>query len=140
MDFYTTEYLNDFRELEIAAYMRQARPRFTSGALCRGTIYDEIEKAKQKAFDQGSGVPVDISTTFFPSRGGATKVAKAKKICAECPVQWDCFQYAYDGNELAGVWGGASIDERDACKKEEQTAEEAFVSLFGRKTFRQKSR
>ena len=138
MDSYTTDYLMDFREVELAEYMREARPRFTSGALCRGSIYEEIENVKSQALERGLGMPVDISTTFFPSRGGASKVAKAKEMCNRCPVQWECFEYAYVGNELAGVWGGASVDERVDCHKNELEPEAAFVSLFGRKQFKKK--
>lgn len=130
----------DFREHELAAYMQKARPGFTKDALCRGTLHDEIDLARVKAELRGLEPPVDISTTFFPSRGGASKVAKAKKMCADCPVQWECFEYAYEGYELAGVWGGASIDDRDACHKEELSSEEAFVRLFGLKQFRRKNR
>lgn len=130
--------LLDFREAELAEYMERARPRFTRDALCRGSIYQEIEDVYQKAKDAGKPVPVDISTTFFPSRGGSSKVAKAKKICAECPVQYHCFEYAYEGRELAGVWGGSSIDEREECYKEGHDVVMAFVHLFGNGQFRRK--
>ena len=138
MDSYSTDYLMDFREVELAEYMREARPRFTSGALCRGSIYAEIEEASFKAFNKGDRKPVDISTTFFPSRGGASKVAKAKAMCDKCPVQWECFEYAYVNNELAGVWGGSSVDERTDCHKQELDPTSAFVELFGRKQYKKK--
>ena len=120
--------------------MANARPSFTNRALCRGTIYSEIEVAKQKAALRGIEQPVDISTTFFPSRGGASKVVAAKKICAECPVQWDCFEYAYEGQEQAGVWGGASTDERSNAADKFLSAEEAFVAIHGKKQLRNKMR
>ena len=140
MDSYDTDYLTDLREIELSEYMSQARPSFTKSALCRGTIYSEIEAAQLRALERGITSPLDISTTFFPSRGGATKVAKAKEMCNRCPVQWECFQYAYDGNEDAGVWGGTSVDERDSFHRDEKTAQEVFVELFGRRRFNRQSK
>ena len=130
--------LLECREAELAEYMEKARPGFTKGALCRGSIYEEIEAARAKAENLGQAPPFDISTTFFPSRGGSSKVAKAKAMCNECPVQWECFEYAYEGHELAGVWGGSSIDDREQCYKEGHDVVMAFVHLFGNGQFRRK--
>lgn len=33
-------------------------------------------------------------------------IAKAKDLCACCPVRSDCFQKAVDNGEKNGVWGG----------------------------------
>ncbi len=41
---------------------------------------------------------------FFPERGDVA--AEARAVCAECPVQAECRQYAIDNGERAGVWGG----------------------------------
>lgn len=30
----------------------------------------------------------------------------AKKLCAECPLQTMCLQYALDNREVHGIWGG----------------------------------
>ena len=133
MDHPQSDYLTDFREVEISEYMRQARPHFTSSALCRGTIYDEIDAANERAAARGEDKPLDVSTTFFPSRGGASKVAKAKTICDRCPVQWDCFEHAYDKNELAGVWGGSTIDERGNAQRDGLTTKEAYLQITGKR-------
>ena len=45
---------------------------------------------------------------WFPDRGGHG-VRAAKRVCARCLVQAECLAFALDlGNELPGVWGGAS--------------------------------
>lgn len=132
--------LDEFRDIELAEYMANTRPFFTQRALCRGTIYPEIEEAKQKAALRGKEQPVDISTTFFPSRGGASKVTAAKRICDKCPVQWDCFEYAYEGHEPAGVWGGASTSERDDAHDELLTVSQAFVKIHGKKQLNAKTK
>jgi len=47
---------------------------------------------------------------FFPSDG--VGVIKARKVCAQCPVQAQCLEYALDNQIEHGVWGGASERER----------------------------
>lgn len=48
--------------------------------------------------------------TFFPSDGVGVEVAR--RICAECPVQAPCLEYALLHRIDHGVWGGASERER----------------------------
>lgn len=54
----------------------------------------------------------DLTDLFFSELG--SKVAKAKAICAECPVQAKCLAFALDpANEIsAGTFGGTTQDER----------------------------
>lgn len=47
---------------------------------------------------------------FFPEKGGSTR--EAKRICATCDVRAQCLQYALDGEERFGIWGGKSERER----------------------------
>ena len=55
--------------------------------------------------------PEDTEIMFSELR---SKVAKAKAICAECPVQAKCLAFALDpANEItAGTFGGTTQDER----------------------------
>jgi len=55
---------------------------------------------------------------WFPEKGGTTR--EAKKVCATCPVQNECLQYALDHDERYGVWGGLS--ERDRRKLQRSAA------------------
>ena len=48
--------------------------------------------------------------TFFPSDGVGVEVAK--RICAECPVQEACLEYALEQRIDHGVWGGTSERQR----------------------------
>lgn len=61
---------------------------------------------------------------FFPShRGGTVKTAEAaKRICAQCPVQAQCFDYSLRAKEPWGVWGGVSEVERRRITKEDDAA------------------
>lgn len=52
---------------------------------------------------------------FFPHREDgpwAVQVAEAKAVCARCPVQSECLQWALDTRQDTGVWGGLSESER----------------------------
>jgi len=56
---------------------------------------------------------------FFPigSSGPALlQAAQAKAVCAGCPVRIDCLSYAIETGQAAGVWGGASEQERRAIR------------------------
>lgn len=46
---------------------------------------------------------------FFDDRISA--VAKAKEICATCPIKQDCLQWALEHREAWGVWAGLDYQE-----------------------------
>lgn len=45
------------------------------------------------------------------------KEARAKAICAGCPVRRECLDYALAARERDGIWGGYTIDERELLLK-----------------------
>lgn len=45
----------------------------------------------------------------------ATK--RAKRVCEQCPVQFDCLEFAIEGRIIDGVWGGTTGDERHALAR-----------------------
>ncbi|MBF6333549.1 WhiB family transcriptional regulator [Nocardia transvalensis] len=47
---------------------------------------------------------------FFPDKNDSTR--PAKRICAVCPVEDRCLQYALEHGIRFGVWGGKSAHER----------------------------
>jgi len=49
-------------------------------------------------------------TAFFPSDGVGVEVAK--RICATCPVNEPCLEYALVNRIDHGVWGGTSERQR----------------------------
>jgi len=53
---------------------------------------------------------------FFPIHANDYTHAKAKAVCAKCPVVAPCLEWALD-NESHGVWGGTSPAEREAFGK-----------------------
>lgn len=62
-------------------------------------------------------------TRFFPSDG--VGVDAARKICAVCPVQAPCLDYALVHRIDHGVWGGASERQRRRILKGRREAAQA---------------
>jgi WhiB family redox-sensing transcriptional regulator len=44
---------------------------------------------------------------FFTERGANSRIAEAQALCASCPVQAECHDYAVEAGERFGVWGGS---------------------------------
>jgi len=80
--------------------------------------FDEKHYRLLKAIHEAGGAPCeDFPEVFFPEdirdpmkRQLATIVAK--KLCAGCPVQRECFRYAIETGQRYGIWGGTSPQER----------------------------
>lgn len=59
--------------------------------------------------------PEDVS--FFPDREDVAGIAKAKAICATCPVADECLTWAIESNQTEGIWGGHTRKERRALRR-----------------------
>ena len=65
----------------------------------------------------GEGICREVDPElFFPSSPNEYTNAKAKAVCAKCPVVAACLEWALD-NEHHGVWGGTSPGEREQFRK-----------------------
>jgi WhiB family transcriptional regulator, redox-sensing transcriptional regulator len=56
---------------------------------------------------------------FFPVAAGGSSLAqeaRARAVCALCPVTRQCLEFALSRAE-AGVWGGTTEDERNAASR-----------------------
>lgn len=62
-------------------------------------------------------------STFFPSDGVGVDVAR--RICATCPVQTPCLEYALRNRVDHGVWGGTSERERRRIARQRRLARAA---------------
>jgi WhiB family redox-sensing transcriptional regulator len=52
---------------------------------------------------------------FFPigTTGPAiAEIENAKRVCADCPVQSPCLQFALHTHQEFGIWGGTTAEER----------------------------
>lgn len=50
------------------------------------------------------------------------RIAKAKAVCARCPVRDACLAYALDTSQWFGIWGGLTEDERRALLRRQRRA------------------
>lgn len=53
--------------------------------------------------------PLDL---FFPEDGHKEQAARAKQVCAVCPVREDCLEYSLALFIRDGVWGGTTERQR----------------------------
>jgi WhiB family transcriptional regulator, redox-sensing transcriptional regulator len=57
---------------------------------------------------------------FFPissTAAAAPQVARAKAICADCPVRPTCLDFAMANRDLQGIWGGTTDEERRKARR-----------------------
>lgn len=57
---------------------------------------------------------------FFPVGSGpasAHQAARAKAVCAYCPVAKECLAWALRNGKVHGIWGGLDTDERRALNR-----------------------
>nr|BFE86401.1 hypothetical protein GCM10020093_090020 [Planobispora longispora] len=58
------------------------------------------------------GLPGSDPELFFPLSPSAEQEARAKAVCAGCPVLDECRAYAVRAGEPEGIWGGLTVQER----------------------------
>ena len=46
-------------------------------------------------------------------------IATAKKICGECPLKFDCLEYALGTHEI-GIWGGTTESQREILRRNQK--------------------
>ena len=69
------------------------RPRWMARARCRGLG----------------------TAAFFGD--GAEQEGRAKALCAECPVQSECLEFALADRTLSGIWAGTDDADRRAIRR-----------------------
>jgi len=78
----------------------------TLGGTRRSKMYPFLDNAACRGLDP----------ELFYAEGGAS-VAKAKAVCATCPLRPKCLEWAIAREEF-GVWGGTTARERAAIRRE----------------------
>lgn len=53
---------------------------------------------------------------FFADKGQWADTFKAKTVCRRCPVAPKCLSYALENNEMHGVWGGTTPEQRKTLR------------------------
>ena len=54
---------------------------------------------------------------FFPDGEDVESIAKAKAVCAACPVRPECLAFAVELNQSEGIWGGHTPAERRRLRR-----------------------
>ena len=57
---------------------------------------------------------------FFPAGdtgAAAVQIQEAKRVCDSCVVKADCLVFAVETNQVNGVWGGTSEQERRLIRR-----------------------
>lgn len=55
--------------------------------------------------------------SFFPDKDDIRGIARAKAVCATCPVAAECLTWAIETNQSEGIWGGQTPRERRALRR-----------------------
>ncbi len=69
---------------------------------------------------------------FFPvgsSGQAAEEIRAAKAVCRICAVREQCLAFALETNQEAGVWGGASEEERRWLRRKRATRRQPALVL-----------
>jgi WhiB family redox-sensing transcriptional regulator len=93
-----------------------------------GTVSAElVSLGEERPAWQADAACVGMPTEeFFPagSTGPASdRIARAKAVCALCPVAVQCLEYALSTGQTDGVWGGMSEEERRTEHRRRQRRE-----------------
>jgi len=54
---------------------------------------------------------------FFVTPDDAVGAARAKALCASCPVADDCLAFSIETNQNEGIWGGTTPPERAKLRR-----------------------
>lgn len=72
--------------------------------------YDDGGKWRDQAKCLGQH---ELLSVFFPETGRGNRrkpiVVEAKKICADCAVRKECFNFAKKNEFIYGIWGGVDF-------------------------------
>lgn len=83
-----------------------------NGADANVDLHDPRQRWREHAQCRGLG-----SRLFFPENEEGPETRDAKAICAVCPVEANCLQYAIAAKETYGVWGGTTLRERRQIRR-----------------------
>lgn len=83
-----------------------------------------------------NGPPVCQETdpeSWFPESGGESyELRVAKKYCGSCPAQRECAVYAIVANEMYGIWGGLTANQRQDIRNGRTTLDKALAASESR--------
>ena len=66
---------------------------------------------RQAWMDKALCVEVDPDL-FFPGKGDWAQAFRAKVVCRRCDVRDKCLAYAVENQEMHGIWGATTPEQR----------------------------
>ena len=67
--------------------------------------------------DEAACLSVVDDVSFFPDAEDLIGTARAKAVCASCPVAAECLTWSIETNQGAGIWGGHTPKERRSIRR-----------------------
>jgi len=87
--------------------------------MTRSTASTDAPTWQFRAACRGEDSSLFFAPSYFERREEKERrEAKAKALCARCPVRVDCLEYALRIREPHGVWGGMNEQERRAMLRD----------------------
>lgn len=73
--------------------------------------------ALAEAIEREGAPCAELPFIFFPedipsSTTRQQAIELARKMCAQCPIRLECFEYAMNTGQRFGIWGGTLPSER----------------------------
>jgi WhiB family redox-sensing transcriptional regulator len=87
-------------------------------------LSDRAEREARRDWWRAAACRTADPDIFFPVSAhgpGSDDIARAKAVCAGCPVRRQCLQFALATHQMHGVWGGTTEEERRLRLDAEQT-------------------
>lgn len=75
-----------------------------------------ISEYRERSWMENAACKGMDTEIFFPTKGRESTAALARKVCSGCTVQKQCKDYGI--NERFGFWGGTSVMQRRAIRRE----------------------
>lgn len=66
---------------------------------------------------------------FYAGQGKSALLNQSIAFCGDCPVRFECLEYAFTMRDEYGVWGGSSPEQRRNWFKDGVSVEDAWEFL-----------
>jgi WhiB family transcriptional regulator, redox-sensing transcriptional regulator len=77
----------------------------------------ELLELESEFWREGAACADRPEVDFFAAPDRPAEIARAKAICASCPVADDCLGFAIETNQPDGIWGGYTSKERITLRR-----------------------
>ena len=64
----------------------------------------------------------DLFFPISPAGPGQRQIARAKVICAGCDVRQECLDFALSHDQVYGIWGGTTPEDRQRARRRRRRA------------------